>query len=150
MRSWRRNTQHHGTSFNQSALQMAPNMEVIEFGHCFGRIIGFGCHHAPYHEPSTQRYFLYHTTHMRNSRRFAFTRSASIIALNTTSENVQFNNLDVSNEWATRTTRVPSTTKCAPPCHQSHLIPSIMAHTAILEDGCCGARLQQLVTPLHP
>lgn len=125
MRSWRRNTQHHGTPFNQSAPQMAghtPSMEVIEVGP-WEHIMAHACHHAPHHEPLTQRHFLHHTTHIHNSRRFAFPRSASIIALNTASENVQHNNLDVSNEWATPTARAPSTTKCAPPCPASQLDP---------------------------
>ena len=125
VRSWRRNTQHHGTPFNQSAPQMAghtPSMEVIEDGH-WKHIRAHACHHAPHHEPLTQRHILHHTTHIHNSRRFAFPRSASIIALNTASENVQQYNLDVSNEWATPTARAPSTTKCAPPCLQFQLDP---------------------------
>ncbi len=68
-----------------------------------------------------ERHFLHHTTHIHNSRMFAFPRRASIIALNTASENVQLLNLDVSNEWATPMARAPSTTKCAPACHPSQL-----------------------------
>jgi hypothetical protein len=63
---------------------------------------------------------------------FPFPRSASIIAMNTSSENVQLDNLDVSNEWATPTALAPSITKCAPPCHQSPLDP-IHHGTGILQ-----------------
>jgi hypothetical protein len=107
----------------------------------------FGCHHAPHHEPSTQRHFLHHTTHMKNSRRFAFPRSASIIALNTASENVHSYNLDVTSGPRQRLEH-PQRLNVHPRATNLNLIPSIMAHTPILEDGCCGACLQQ--TPLHP
>jgi hypothetical protein len=68
--------------------------------------------------------------------------------LNTASENVQSHNLDVSNEWATPTARAPSRLNVHPRATNLILIPSIMAHTTILEDWCCGVCLQQ--TPLHP
>ncbi len=144
VRSWRRNTQHHGTPFNQSAPQMAGHtpslVEAIEDGH--------GCHHAPHHGPSIHRHFLHHTTHMYNSRIFPFPRSASIIALNPASENLHLSSLDVRTSGPRRRLEHPQRLNAHPRATNLKSIPSFMAPTPILEDGCCGACLQQ--TPLHP
>ena len=94
--------EHPSTSLPHKWLVTPPawkSESKIDIGNTFSLI----CHHAPHYDPSTQRHILHHATHMNNSRMFAFPRSASIIALNTAFENVQFHNLDVSNKWATPT-----------------------------------------------
>jgi hypothetical protein len=85
--------------------------------------------HAP--NPKSQ-------THIFNSRIFAFLCSASTISLTTVSENVQFQKLNVSNEWPRRLLEQPQQ-------QNVHLSwnPSILAHTLILVDACCGSCLQQ-------
>ena len=110
--------------------------------------LGFGCTTSRAIN-TDERHFLHHTTHIHNSRMFAFPRSASIIALNTASENVHHSKLGVSNKCATPTQpEHPRRLNVHPHATNLKLIPSIMAHTSILEDGCCGACPQQ--TPLHP
>ncbi len=92
--------EHPSTSLSGPKNHRHPSMEVrMET-------------HTGYY--ATHRYFLHNKTHIVNLRIFALPCSASIIALNTASENVHSSNLDVSNEWATPMARAPSTTNVHP------------------------------------